>query len=94
MVSLVTLWVSRFFRWWGRELVGCLPGGLRRLFGRRRPRLVVEVSQDRAVFSATRGGSLQHLGDLDLQAEQGPAQAAMAKRILRGSRPGSSHTPS
>jgi general secretion pathway protein L len=81
--------VGRFFRWWGSELVGCLPGGLRRLFGRRRPRLVIEVGQDRARFSNSRGGNLQHLGDLDLQVEQGPAQAAMAKRILRGSRSGS-----
>jgi general secretion pathway protein L len=89
VVSLVTLWVSRFFRWWGTELAGCLPGGLRRLFGRRRPRLVVEVRQNRAVFSSMRGGGLQHLGDLDLQVEQGPALAAMAKRILRGARPGS-----
>ncbi len=78
--------VARFWRWWLGELAGCLPGWLRAALGRRRRHLTVSVSEGEARFALDRGRGSSPLGRLELG---GGGDAAAARRLVRGVRPGS-----
>jgi general secretion pathway protein L len=82
--------ISAFLRWWGEELAGLLPHGLRRLFSRGGSRLVVDVGDGVGTLSVHGAGPVRPLGQLDLgAAEQGArlargvrSQAARADEVV------------
>ena len=76
-----------FWSWWSGELMALLPAGMREKLSRGRQRLVVEVSDAKAVFSHARGKALKRVGTISLVGpDQMPKpaeeQAQKVQRIL------------
>lgn len=81
--------VQRFLRWWGGELVACLPATVREVLSRNRQRLVIEIGDTKATFSEGRGKVLHRLGAVMLAPgeegrDAGAGQRETVERIVDG----------
>ncbi len=83
MVNAILSPISGFFRWWGGELAGCLPAGLRRRFSRQRDSLLVDIGDAQAMFQRQTSSGAQPIGTLDLAESDAQTQAKLVRRLLR-----------
>lgn len=70
-------WLSGFFRWWGGELSALLPSGLRRVLGRRRPRLLLTLEERELVLARVADDSMEPLGRYPLSEHEGVVPRAI-----------------
>lgn len=68
-----------FMRWWGRELLACVPRSLRAALAPNRRALAVQVEGDRVIIRRQGGRGAEIIGEI----APGRAQDAAARRLLR-----------
>ena len=76
--------VAGFVRWWGRELVACVPARLRSLLRRQSGTLIVGFERDEAVLRFRRAGTLAEIGRIGFdpdapEAARGGVSALVAR---------------
>ena len=72
-----------FLAWWCGELAALVPRRARRLFRRGARILVLEPSREEVVLRLLRGERCRELGRVDLEGEDGAAQAAAIRALTR-----------
>ncbi len=78
--------VASFFRWWGRELAGCVPAGLRSALRRRSATLVLRFDQDEAVFHLHRPPGTTEIGRVAFDSQAPEAAHSSVARLVSRSR--------
>ena len=71
---------DRFWRWWTGELAACLPARIGEKLARGRARLVVEISDSKAIFSQGRGKILRRLGAVRLNSSEADGAGDVEQR--------------